>query len=275
MSALRSLLFNILLFTWTVAVVLCGLPALAFGRRGAHAVGRFWARGCFALLAHVVGLRHRILGRGRLPPEPVIAAIKHQSVWDTIACVLLFAEPAIVLKRELTWIPGFGWYPKRGEMIALDRRGGGAALRSMVRQARKAAGNGRSIVIFPEGTRTAPGTSRTYQPGVAALYEQLKLPVVPIALNSGLFWGRRSFVKRPGVITLEILEPIPPGLERRAFMGELYRRIEEAATRLARDALTEGRSASVENDSLRPVENIVESEPTHGPGPPGNPEDKS
>ncbi len=233
MTALRSLLFNILFFVWTAALVLFGLPALAAGWRGVNAVGRLWARGAFALLAHLLGLRHRILGRERLPAEPVIAAVKHQSTWDTMACALIFAEPAFVLKRELTWIPVFRWYPLRGEMIVVDRRAGGAALRSMVRQARKAVENGRSILIYPEGTRTAPGTSRPYLPGVAALYEQLKLPVVPIALNSGLFWGRRSFLKRPGVITLEILDPIQPGLERRAFLAELHRRIEQAAARLA------------------------------------------
>ncbi|MGH7185258.1 MAG: lysophospholipid acyltransferase family protein [Pseudomonadota bacterium] len=245
MSLFRSLLFNILLFVWTAAVVLFGLPALAIGRRSAYALARLWARGNFALLAHLVGLRHRILGRERLPPEPVIAAVKHQSAWDIMVCTLLFAEPAYVLKRELTWIPVFGWYLLRARMIAVDRRAGGAALRRMVRQARDAVADRRSILIYPEGTRTAPGTSGPYQRGVAALYEQLNLPVVPIALNSGLFWGRRSFRKRPGVITLEILEPIPPGLERRAFLVELHRRIEEAALRLAGEASSP--SAASEN----------------------------
>ncbi len=262
MTALRSLLFNILFFAWTAAVVLFGLPAMLFGRAGVYALGRLWARGTFCLLEHVVGLRHRILGRERLPPEPVIAAVKHQSAWDTMACALLLKEPAYVLKRELTWIPVFGWYLIRGEMIAVDRRAGGAALRRMIRKARRAAGRGRSILIYPEGTRTAPGVRRPYQPGVAGLYEHLGMPVVPVALNSGLFWGRRSFIKRPGVITLEILEPIAPGLDRRAFLHELERRLEGASARLAGARLA-GEPAAVE-EPLSDVDKPVESEPVQG-----------
>ena len=232
MAALRSLVFNILFFAWTILVVVLGVPALLVGRPGVYMLGRLWARGTFSLLSVLVGLRHRILGRERLPREPVIAAVKHQSSWDTMACALIFKEPAYVLKRELTWIPLFGWYLLRGGMIAVDRGAGAAALRRLLRQASQAVRDGRSILIYPEGTRTAPGTRRRYHPGVVGLYQHLHLPVVPIALNSGLFWGRRSFSKRPGVITLEILEPIPPGLERNAFFTELERRLESASDRL-------------------------------------------
>lgn len=258
MAALRSLLFNLLFFGWTATVVLFGLPALVFGSRGVCWIGRLWARGTFWLLGHVVGLRHRILGREKLPPEPVIGAVKHQSSWDTMICALLLKEPAYVLKRELTWIPLFGWYILRGEMIALDRGARGSALRGMLRQARRAVANGRSVVIYPEGTRTAPGEHRPYQPGVAGLYEQLKLPVVPIALNSGLFWPRRSFRKRPGTITLQILHPIPPGLERRAFLAELERRLEEASQRLA--AFPENLPQEPEKTASAAVDKFVESE---------------
>ena len=270
MAGLRSLAFNVLFFAWTAAIVLFGLPALVVGRKGVYAVGRLWARGTFALLAALVGIRHRILGRERLPPEPVIAAVKHQSSWDTLVCALIFAEPAYVLKRELTWIPLFGWYLIRGGMIAVDRGAGGSALRRLLRRARAVAEEGRSILIYPEGTRTAPGATRPYQPGVAALYEHLKLPVVPIALNSGLFWGRRSFLKRPGTITLEILEPIQPGLERRAFLTELERRIEAACMRLAAWPSEGGK-----NETLRAVENLVELQGGQGPSSPGKSWDKS
>ncbi|MDF2764397.1 MAG: 1-acyl-sn-glycerol-3-phosphate acyltransferase [Rhodospirillales bacterium] len=233
MAALRSLAFNILFFLWTAAVVVIGMPALIFGPPGVYFMGRLWSRGTFWLLKHLIGLTHRLLGRERLPGEPVIAAVKHQSSWDTMICTLLFKEPAFVLKRELTWIPFFGWFLLRGGMIPVDRAAGGAALRRLLRRAKQAAADGRSVVIYPEGTRTAPGTSRPYQPGVAALYEHLSLPVVPVALNSGLFWGRRSFLKLPGTITLEILEPIAPGLGRRPFIEELERRLEGASLRLA------------------------------------------
>src|SRR5688572_11009770 len=233
MAALRSLAFNILFFLWTAAVVVIGMPALIFGAPGVHFMGRLWSRGTFWLLKHLIGLTHRVLGRERLPAEPVIAAVKHQSSWDTMICTLLFKRPAFVLKRELTWIPFFGWFLLRGGMIPVDRAAGGTALRRLLRRAKQAAADGRSVVIYPEGTRTAPGASRPYQPGVAALYEHLRLPVVPVALNSGLFWGRRSFLKRPGTITLEILEPISPGLGRRPFTEELERRLEGASQRLA------------------------------------------
>lgn len=262
MTALRSLLFNILFFAWTAAVVLLGLPAMLFGRSGVYALGRLWARGTFLLLEHVVGLRYRIIGRERLPPEPVIAAVKHQSSWDTMACALILKEPAYVLKRELTWIPIFGWYLIRGGMIAVDRRAGGAALRRLIRQARRAAGRGRSILIYPEGTRTAPGERRPYQPGVAGLYQHLGMPVVPVALNSGLFWGRRSFIKRPGVITMEILEPIAPGLDRRAFLEELERRLEGASARLAGAPLASAPTAV--EAPLSGVDKPVESGPAQG-----------
>jgi 1-acyl-sn-glycerol-3-phosphate acyltransferase len=144
-------------------------------------------------------------------------------------------------------------------------------MRKLLRQARNAAQRGRSVLIYPEGTRTAPGSSRPYQPGVAALYEHLKLPVVPIALNSGLFWGRRSFVKQPGRITLEILDPIAPGLDRRAFLVELERRLEAASLRLA----GEGSSEGGENETLRAVENFVESKGAQGAESPGKTWDKS
>jgi len=138
-----------------------------------------------------------------------------------------------VLKRELTWIPFFGWLLRAAGFIAVDRKAGAKALRQLVRDAERAVAGGRSLLIFPEGTRVQPGETRPYQPGIAALYDRLQIPVVPVALNSGLFWGRRSFVKRPGRITVEFLPAIAPGLKRREFMAELEARIESAATRLA------------------------------------------
>ena len=134
----------------------------------------------------------------------------------------------------LTFVPFFGWLLRRAGMIPVDRAGRASALRDMIGQAKQRTVQGRPLLIFPEGTRTAPGERRPYHPGVAALYGQLGLPVVPVALNSGLFWGRRQFVKRPGTITLEFLPAIPPGLPRKAFMAELERRLEGASARLAK-----------------------------------------
>jgi 1-acyl-sn-glycerol-3-phosphate acyltransferase len=158
--------------------------------------------------------------------------LKHQSAWETIALWVLLKNPAIVLKQSLARIPVFGWYMQRGGAIIIDREAGPKALRPMLAAARSAIADGRPIAIFPEGTRTPLAARRSYHPGVAALYMQLDLPVVPVALNSGLFWGRRSLLKQSGTILIEFLAPIEPGLNRRHFMAELERRIEGATAML-------------------------------------------
>lgn len=233
MATLRSLVFNVAFLVWTAAVLTTALPVLALPRAATYALGRFWVRGTFALLACIVGLRYRVRGLEHRLAGPAIYAAKHQSSWETLVFALLLHEPAYVLKRELIRVPVFGWYLLRAGMIPVDRGGGGAALKRMVAAARARTAAGRPLLIYPEGTRTAPGERRPYHPGVAALYTQLGLPVVPVALNSGLFWGRRSFTKRPGTITLEFLPAIAPGLSRKAFLAELQNRLDTASDRLA------------------------------------------
>lgn len=233
MTALRSLLFNIAFFVWSTAFHLLCLPLLALPKEATFRAGRFWVRSSLWLLALLCGLRHRIGGRENLPQGPCIIAAKHQSAWDTLIFSQFLEMPSYVIKRELVWLPLFGWYLSKLGVIAVDRSGGAKALRSLITQAQALAAAGRPIVIYPEGSRTAPGQRRPYQPGIAALYRQLGLPVVPVALNSGLFWGRRSFRKQPGCISLEILPPIPPGLDRKVFLEELESRIEGESARLA------------------------------------------
>jgi 1-acyl-sn-glycerol-3-phosphate acyltransferase len=233
---LRSLLFNIAFWLWTGAMVICALPSLLWPRGAVMAVARFWERGVQRLLSALVGLGYEVRGRERIPAEPAVFAIKHQSAWETLTIHLLLADPAIVLKQELTRIPLFGRYVLRAGMIGIDRRGGARALRSLVEDARTALARGSEVVVFPEGTRAPPGGRNPYHPGIAALYLQLGCRVVPVALNSGLFWGRRSFIKRPGRIVIEFLAPIEPGLERRAFMAELERRIEARTAELLAEA---------------------------------------
>jgi 1-acyl-sn-glycerol-3-phosphate acyltransferase len=236
MTALRSLVFNVLSFAWTILLLVICIPAFALPRRVVLRVGRLWSKGITCMLATICGLGHEIRGLEHLPDGPCIVAAKHQSAWDTVIFHQIFDGPSYVLKRELTWIPLFGWYLARAACVAIDRSGGAAALRKMVEQARHIVSQGRAIVIFPEGTRVKPGHHLPYHPGVAALYVQLGVPVVPVALNSGLFWGRRTFLKKPGRITLEILPPIAPGLERKAFTAELELRIETATRHLLSEA---------------------------------------
>ncbi len=232
----RSLLFNLFFWLWTGVMVILVLPVLLCPRPTMMAAARLWERGIQVLLATLTGLTYEVRGRERFPAAPAVFAVKHQSTWETLTLHLLLPDPAIVLKRELTQIPLFGRYLLHAGMIRIDRERGASALRSLIERARAALARGSEVVIFPEGTRAPPGERNPYHPGIAALYLQLGCEVVPVALNSGLFWGRRSFVKRPGRIVIEFLEPIAPGLDRKAFMAELERRIEGATAALIAEA---------------------------------------
>jgi 1-acyl-sn-glycerol-3-phosphate acyltransferase len=234
LPVLRSILFNLLYGIWTAGMHIICFPLLFASRRAVQTAGGIWIDGTLWLLKHVVGIDYRIVGAEHLPATPAVYASKHQSAWETLFLSRYLNFPAFVLKQELLSIPLFGWFLKKAGMIAVDRKAGASALRSMARQATETLESGRSILIFPEGTRVAPGQSKPYQPGVAALYTQQKVPVVPVALNSGLFWGRRAFLKKPGTIVVEFLPPIPPGLDRKTMMRELETRIEAAATTLAK-----------------------------------------
>ena len=236
MSRLRALAFYIAFFGVTALLGAAGLPLLLAPRRWVMRLGRVWARCVLAVLKAIVGLDGEVRGFEHIPSGPAIIAMKHQSAWDTLILPVILDDFAVVVKRELFFVPFYGWYAARAGSIAIDRQGGAGALRHMVAAARQAVAAGRPVVIFPEGTRTAPGQRLIYQPGVAALYQALGLPVVPAAVNSGLFWGRRSFVKRPGRITLAFLEPLPAGLPRRQLMSELESRIEAATSALEREA---------------------------------------
>lgn len=233
----RALAFYLLFYLWTAVYGILVIPFLIAPRRICIAIAMLWDRGVMALIRHVAGIALEVRGQTNIPGEPVIIAMKHQSAFETLALPLILDCPALVVKRELMWIPIFGWYLARVGNIGIDRAAGPAALRAIVRRAKEEMAAGRHIVIFPEGTRVAPGVKRDYGPGVAALYTMLDAPVVPAALNSGLFWGRRHLAKRRGRVTVEFLPAITPGLERHAFMTELQRRIEEASDRL----LAEGR----------------------------------
>ena len=233
MALLRSLLFNLGFYLWTALALIIAMPVLLFPYPAIHGFGRLWVSGALWLLKRFIGLDHRALGLENMAQRPAIYAVKHQSAWDTLVFAHYLHFPAYVLKRELLYLPLFGFYLLRAGMIPVDRHGRASALRRMLATAKCRREEGRDLLIFPEGTRVAPGQHRAYHPGVAALYGHLDLPVVPVALNSGLFWDRRSFIKKPGTITLEFLPAIPPGLERRAFMAELEDRLEGACRRLA------------------------------------------
>ena len=209
-----------------------GSPLLLAPRGWAMAGLRAHAHTCVWLLRVIAGTRMEVRGRERLPAGACLVAAKHQSAWDTFALTPLFRDPAIVLKAELGLIPVYGWFCRKFEHIFVRRDRAAVALKALVADAKDRVGQGREVVIFPEGTRRSPGAPPDYKPGVVALYEGLGVPCVPVALNSGVFWPRRSFMRYPGTIVVEILEPLPPGLPRRQFKTELEQRIEDACARL-------------------------------------------
>lgn len=232
MTTLRSLIFQILFYLWTALCAFLGLPFMLAPRLWMMRFGTEWSRVTLWLLKASVGLDHEIRGREHLPAGPMLIAMKHQSAWDTFAVPVLFPLPAMVIKRELGFVPFYGWYALKAGMIAVDRGGGSKALLRMVTACKAALAHHRPILIFPEGTRSAVGAPVKYQSGVAALYSALNVPLVPVAVNSGLFWGRRAFLKRPGQIVVEILPAIAPGGDRRAVLAEIEARIETATARL-------------------------------------------
>ena len=236
MMYLRSLAFNIFFFGGLTIFLLMMLVVLPLPDRYMVVCVRNWSRILCGALKVLAGVDQELRGLENVPDEPVIFASKHQSIWETIALVWVFPEQSYVLKKELLSIPLWGWCARKCGHISVDRSGGASALKGLVRDSRKFLEMGRHLIIFPEGTRSAPGKTGTYHPGIAALYSQLSAPIVPVALNSGLYWGRRSFLKTPGTIIVEFLPPMPRGLDRRTFMAELEERIETASRRLYEEA---------------------------------------
>ncbi len=237
--AIRSNLFNLLFYVWSVVMVIGFSPALLLPYQVTVWGQRQWARGVNFLMRLSVGIHVEYRGLEHRPRSGAIVAAKHQSAWDTLIWHVILDDPAVVMKRELLSIPIYGWMCRKTRMIAVDRKAGTKALRVMLHDGRAAVALGRPIVIFPQGTRTASGASARdvpYQPGVSALYRGLDVPVVPVALNSGLYWPRRQFTRRPGTILLEFLQPIPPGLPRKEFDALLQERIETATSALENEA---------------------------------------
>ena len=228
----RSLLFNALFYLNISIRMIVALPTLLLPYSFLHGVLRRYASSTLWFLRVVCGTRVEWRGRERLPTGPYIVACKHQSLWETFALFMLLPDPTYVLKRELMWLPLFGWLATKARMIPINRGSHAKAIISMIAAARTEAARGRQIVIFPEGTRRPPGAKPRYLPGVAFLYAELGLPCVPMALNSGLFWPRRSLRRYPGAVLAEVLDPIPPGLEKREFLIRLQNATEEATARL-------------------------------------------
>jgi 1-acyl-sn-glycerol-3-phosphate acyltransferase len=235
MSLIRSILFTVAFYLVTAGMMIAALPTLAT-RRGVLGLAQTWGRVILRLLEAIVGLKVEFRGLEHIPPGGVMVASKHQSALETMALVTVLDDFTYILKRELMWLPLFGWYLARGEMVAIDRSRGSRALVQMNERAAAAMRQGRRLIIFPEGTRRAAGAPPAYKFGVAHLYDRLGVPCLPVALNTGVFWARRKSVYRPGTTVIAFLPPIPPGMPRDAFFTELQHRIETASDALLREA---------------------------------------
>ena len=242
MTLIRSCAFLALSLGVMLFLGVTTLPTLLLARRLAARVPVWFAGVQLFLLDVVAGLRIEVRGRNNLPDGPALIAVKHQSALETYALVRLFPDACFIIKQEIVRIPVVGWFISAMDCLAIDRRAGLSALRRILGHAATVASEGRCMVIFPEGTRTAPGERVAYQRGVAGLYATLGVPVVPVALNSGVFWPRRQIRKTPGCAVMAFLEAIPPALPRARFMEELESRIESGTRELVSEARNRGRS---------------------------------
>jgi len=232
----RSVIFNLLFYLTLVVYLAAALPTLLLPYRYLIGVARAWARTNLWLLRVVCGIKADFRGLERIPRGGAIIASKHQSMWETFALLTLVDDPTFILKRELMWIPLFGWFLWKAEMIPVNRGARGPALAAMTERAKAEVQRGRQIIIFPEGTRRPPGAEPQYKFGVAHLYAETGVPCVPVALNSGVFWPRRSFCRFPGTIVVQVCEPIAPGLDKSAFIARLQEVVETASAELLEEA---------------------------------------
>jgi len=229
---LRSLLFNLLFYPNFVFWAIIALPTLAMPRKALLSVANWWAQSNILMMRVICNIKVEYRGTEKIPTGPLIVAAKHQSMWETISLLHFFDAPFFVLKRELLRIPIFGQYLMKADMVAIDRASGRQALMKITKRASEEVRRGRQFVIFPEGTRRPPGAPPDYKAGVSLIYADCGVPCLPVALNSGLFWPRRTFLRYPGTLVVEFLDPLPPGLPRGEFLSRIQSVIEEATDRL-------------------------------------------
>lgn len=258
MLYLRSLAFNLAFYASMVVQMFFWAPFYFLApRHSAWFVPKFWSRTSLWLYRVLAGTRSDISGLENLPEGSFILAPKHQSFWDAIAFFPFLDDPLYILKRELTWIPFFGWYILKMRMIPVDRGNRAKALRSVVAATKaELARNPRQLIIYPEGTRRAPGDVPAYKYGIVELYSQLHLPVVPVAHVAGLYWPRRKFLRYPGTIKARFLPPIPPGLGKQEFMARLIAETEAGCDELLVDAAGQPNPPPLPPTAIRRLEEL-------------------
>lgn len=235
--AVRSSIFNIVFYVNLILLMVIGLPSVLMGRGPATFMARAWARTSLWWLRLICGTKVEFRGLERIPPGGLVVAPKHQSILETFALVLAVDNFSYVHKRELTWIPLFGWYLGAVEQISINRSSGSTALTQVTNGVAEFLNLGRRILIFPEGTRRPVGAPPAYKYGVTHLYTTLDARVTPVALNTGLFWPRRSFLRNPGTAIIEFLPVIEPGLSKEEFSRRLEDVVEDGVRALVDEAL--------------------------------------
>ncbi|MCC5780480.1 1-acyl-sn-glycerol-3-phosphate acyltransferase [Nitratireductor sp. B36] len=239
MLFIRSAVFNLVFYLNLIVQMLFWTPLFfLLPRKKAWFVPKFWAASSLWLQRVITGARSEITGLENLPDGPCIIAPKHQSFWDTIAFLPNIPDALYILKRELVWIPFFGWYVAKMRMIPINRGSRTKALKQAVKSAHELMKDNRQLIIYPEGTRRPPGAEPAYKYGIVELYGQLGVPVVPVAHAAGLFWPRRKFLRHPGLIRARFLPPIEPGLPRDVFQERLVRETETACDEMLVEAAT-------------------------------------
>jgi 1-acyl-sn-glycerol-3-phosphate acyltransferase len=235
----RSLIYNVLFYVLFVLWMLIAIPTFLMPPRAFMVVAKAWARSNIWLMRVICNTKVEYRGIQKIPKGPLIVASKHQSMWETFALLQFFDSPLFIYKRELGWIPFFGWYLMKAKMIGIDRSGGMRSMMEMARRAPKEIRSGRQLIIFPEGTRTPVDAPPDYMTGVGQIYASSGVPCIPVALNSGLFWPRRTFMRYPGTLVVEFQDALPPGLPRKEFIPRIMESIEGATGRLVEAARQE------------------------------------
>ena len=219
MNLLRTLMFTPIFYLGSAIIVIVAVLLLPFGQRTAIESGRTWARYQYWCARTFLGIRTRV--EGDFATVPTLYACKHESMFETAEMLRLLRDPAVVFKRELLKIPGWGWVAEKHGVIPIDREAGAGAVRALLTAAKRVRAERRNVVIFPEGTRVPHGEAPPLKAGFAGLYKALGMPVVPIAMDSGRVWPR-GFVKRAGVVTFRLGDPIPPGLPREEIEARVH-----------------------------------------------------
>src|ERR1700686_3809043 len=237
--SLRSLVYNVLFYALLVFWIVVAIPTYLMPPRAFMAVAKAWARSSIRLMRVICNIKVEYRGLEKIPKGPLIVASKHQSMWETFALLQFFDAPLFIYKRELGWIPFFGWYLMKSKMIGVDRDGGVRSLMKMARRAPKEIRSGRQLIIFPEGTRSPVDATPNYMTGVGQIYASAAVPCIPVALNSGLFWPRRTFMRYPGTLVVEFLDSLPAGPTRKDFIARIREGVEDATGRLVETARRE------------------------------------